>query len=249
MPDILRLDAAVHLDVKRKSATVCLGAQRGDLRERFFNQPLPAEARLHGHDKRHVDFVKPREQRLRRGIRLDRHADAHARRTNGVNRRAEVTARLDMHGEDVRARLCKIRNVADRLVDHQMHVKGQLCRGARTFDDRCAEREIRNKSTVHDVQMNEIGACRIDCGTFVIELCKVCGQNRGGNLNHMYSFAVAELPCRHILLIAKIPSAAAAGMKKTKTCINKRRGGKRSDTGCESSPIRSAQHVYSIKIS
>ena len=97
--------------------------------------------------------------------------------------------------------------------------------------------------------INEIGACRVDRGTFVIELCKVCGQNRGGNLNHMYSFAVAELPCRHILLIAKIPSAAAAGMKKTKTCINKRRGGKRSDTGCESSPIRSAQHVYSIKIS
>ena len=54
----------------------------------------------------------------------------------------------------------------------------------------------------------------------------------------MYSFAVAELPSRHILLIAKIPSAAAAGTKKPRTCVKNRCGGKTTLYGLLRQPDR-----------
>ena len=71
----------------------------------------------------------------------------------------------------------KIADVALRLKDHHMHVERLLGRPAHRFDHHRPDRDIWHEATVHDVNMDPVGARRIDGANLRGEIAEIRLQN------------------------------------------------------------------------
>ena len=102
-----------------------------------------------------------------------------------------------MNGDDVSACLYKVVDVADRIIDHQMHVKDQLAVGTERTDDGRTEADVGHKGAVHYVQMHHIGTAAGDLHR----------SNRSNDLFHIHA---------SVTHIVTNPSAVSAG---NRTCL------------------------------
>ena len=66
-----------------------------------------------------------------------------------------------------------------------MHVKEQPCVRSECGDDGCAEGNVWNKVSVHDVQVQPIGSCILDCPDLTPELGKVCSKQGGRDFDRL----------------------------------------------------------------
>jgi hypothetical protein len=88
---------------------------------------------------------------------------------------------FDMHGDDVGASLGEGFEIRVARRDHQMHVDGFFGQRPQRLDDRRADRNVRHEVPVHHVDMDPVGAGRLDRAHFLAEPREIGRQDRGCN--------------------------------------------------------------------
>ena len=83
--------------------------------------------------------------------------------------------------------------MAFRLDDHQMHIERLSRAAAHRLHDQRPDRDIRHKAAVHDVDINPVGARRVDGANFVGKISEVRRQDRRRNDNRPLSRPAAGL--------------------------------------------------------
>ena len=96
------------------------------------------------------------------------------------------------HEQMIGAGLGKCREIALRLDDHKMHIERLLCVASHRFDNHRSERDIRHKTTIHDIDMDPVGAGRIDGANFVGEMPEIRRQDRRCDDNRFCNFPLAR---------------------------------------------------------
>ena len=79
-----------------------------------------------------------------------------------------------MDGQQVAAGLAEIVDIAQRPVDHQMHIQRHIRDAADRRDDRDADRDIRHEQAVHHVHMDIIRAGFLQSADIALEIDKIC---------------------------------------------------------------------------
>ena len=87
--------------------------------------------------------------------------------------------RLRRHEQMIGAGLGKGGEIAVRLDDHQVHIERLPRVASYRFDNHRPERDIRHEAAVHHVDMNPVGAGRIDGAHFFPQFREICGKDRG----------------------------------------------------------------------
>ena len=87
-----------------------------------------------------------------------------------------MRAGLRVQQDMVRAGLGEGGDVGVDRADHQMHVEGQACVGAERLQDQRAEAEVRDEMTVHDVEVQPVGAGGLDGSDLVLQARKIGGE-------------------------------------------------------------------------
>ena len=96
----------------------------------------------------------------RRGIQHD--AGAFAVRSDKLERAVQMRACLRMHQDVVGTGVGERRDERIDRRDHQMHVERQRGVRAQALQDRRAEADVRHEMPVHHVEMQPVGARRLD---------------------------------------------------------------------------------------
>ena len=85
--------------------------------------------------------------------------------------------------DDVRTGADEVFQIAIRVLDHQVHVEGQIGRPLRRVDDQRADRDVRHEVPVHDVDVHPVRPTVRDGPDVVREAAEVGRKNRGGDLH------------------------------------------------------------------
>ena len=88
--------------------------------------------------------------------------------------RWRMISRFRMKCNDISARFSKAFNKRINRRNHQMHIKNFFRNFANRFNDNGANREIRHKVPVHDINMNIVSPRRVDRPDFIPKLRKIC---------------------------------------------------------------------------
>ena len=67
-----------------------------------------------------------------------------------------------MNRDNISTSLCKVRNTELRLDNHEMNIQGLVGDGAESIDNERANGDVRDKATVHDINVDPISASFID---------------------------------------------------------------------------------------
>ena len=86
-----------------------------------------------------------------------------------------MDGRFRMEGDHRCTRLGKIIKVDFRMLGHKMHIEGKCRMLSECFDDGASESQIRHEMTVHNVQMDKIGASLFDILQFGRKIGKISG--------------------------------------------------------------------------
>ena len=145
------------------------------------NEFLAAEARIDGHDQDEINEIDHRLDALDRRSRVHGDAGLLAERADRLQRAVDVGTCLHVHGDDIGAGLGECFQIRIAGRDHQMHVEHFLGVAAQRFHHVRADRDVGHEVAVHHVDMDPVGAGRIDCAYFLAELGEIGGQDRRGD--------------------------------------------------------------------
>jgi hypothetical protein len=104
-----------------------------------------------------------------------------------LDRRRWFSLNKQMIGAGVR----KIAKITLWFDDHKVHIERLRGRATHRIHDRRAEGYVRHEPTVHDVDMNPIGARLIDCTDFLAKAPQIGGKN-GGCYNDRFHDALGR---------------------------------------------------------
>ena len=79
----------------------------------------------------------------------------------------DCRCRLGLYQEMIGAGVGKSREISLRLNDHQMHVEGLCGRAADRLQHRRPDRDVRNETAVHHVDVDPIGPRGVDGADFL----------------------------------------------------------------------------------
>ena len=88
-----------------------------------------------------------------------------------------MNAGFIMNGEDAGTGFRKIIDVFFGLHDHQVNIQRFLCNFFYRFYYRNAERNIRNKTTVHHIAMNPVSFTAVQHFNLTLQVAEVCRKN------------------------------------------------------------------------
>ena len=131
-----------------------------------------------------VHHVQYFVQRVHGRGRIDDHRRLAAVRFDQLQCAVQVNACFLVHGDPIRASVCKRGNVAVGILDHQVAVEnGVGKRFAQRSHDRRANRDVRHEVTIHNVQVQH-RATAFERGFSVVgEPREVRGEYRRGQFN------------------------------------------------------------------
>lgn len=142
---------------------------------------LTRKAREHAHGQHHVELRDVRLDELDIVIGLHGDGGLAAGVVNHIDCQIKLAGigveRLGMHGDDIGRMLQIPGKLFERVGNHQVHVERQLRDLLQAGDKRHAERKVRHKMTVHDVDMHEGGTAFFDFGHITGHIHEVGGQN------------------------------------------------------------------------
>jgi hypothetical protein len=113
----------------------------------------------------------------------------------------EVRARLDVDRQDVGTGPREVGEVTLGLDDHQVDVEegtGLPAKGPERLDDERSDRDVRDETPVHDVDVEPVGSGGDGLASVDGEAPEIGGENGGGELRHDLIFSENRLPgkCR-----------------------------------------------------
>src|SRR5580765_2086592 len=84
-------------------------------------------------------------------------------------------------------------------------------RAAYGFDDRHTQADIRHELAIHDVDMNTVGPCPLDCLYLLAQSQEIRSQYRRSDLNHKSSSYCAFAPATIATIVNRaVPPTSAA---------------------------------------
>lgn len=175
------VDAAVDLDEELEPPRRPRAGERLHLAQRPGDDPLAAEAGIHGHHEHQVHVVEDLGQRLGRRGGNDGDTRPAARAADGRERALRVDRRLQVDGQQIGAAFDEPVDPAVGVLDHQVHVERQRGRPAQVRHRLGAEGEVRHEVPVHDVEVHEIAAHGGDGPGATGQVAEVRGEHRGGD--------------------------------------------------------------------
>ena len=177
------LRAAIDLDDRVEPALVAQPPQRPDLGQHLRQELLSAKPGIDGHDQHdaaefeHIFDLRQRRRRVQHHPGgLSEIADM---RQGPVQ--MDRRARLAMDDQMVGAGAGEIVEVTLGLDDHQMDIDRLLRRLAHGLDDDRADRDVRHKAPVHDIDMDPVGSRPIDGAHLLGEPAEIGRQDRRGD--------------------------------------------------------------------
>jgi hypothetical protein len=170
-------DSAIDLEVDGATRPVDHVAYRSDLGEDLRQKGLTAKAGIDAHDEHKVACPDDVANRLLAGRRIEDDPGALAQVVNVLDGAIQVGGGFDMHAEHVGPRLGEVIEVLLRLDDHQMHVDPQSRCGSNGFHDRWTDGDVRNEASVHDVDVNPIGASGLDRANLLGQAPEISREN------------------------------------------------------------------------
>ena len=142
---------------------------------------LARKAREYAHGQHHVELRDVRPDELDIVIGLHGDGGLAAGVMNHFDRQIKLAGIgvecLGMHRDDVGRMLQIPGKLFERVGNHQVHVERQLRDLLQAGNKRHAERKIRHKMTVHDIDMHEGGTAFFDFGHITGHIHEVGGQN------------------------------------------------------------------------
>ena len=177
-----RCDAAVDLEGHVEAASVDHLADSAQLGKHRRHERLPTETRIDAHDENQIDELEDVRHGVRRRVRIQDDARLFPERSDVLERTGQVERRLDVHADDVRARLREVFDVTLRLHDHQMHVDWEPGCLADGPHDHRADGDVRDEPSIHDIDVDPICAPRLHGRNLVCKFAKIGRQDGGGDL-------------------------------------------------------------------
>ena len=95
-----------------------------------------------------------------------------------LERVVQVLGRFRMHGNDIRPRCCKRRDLPLRLCDHQVRVEHAALRLAEGLDRIRSEGEVGNEHPIHHIEVNPMRSGLVNTGDFLAHRAKIGSQQR-----------------------------------------------------------------------
>jgi hypothetical protein len=179
----LFVDAAVHLDVKRRVEGLGLIPEAGDFFKRSGNELLSAKSGEHGHDERLVDEREMFDKQGDRLVRIDRYPGLDAALSDTSEDRGKVVAYFGMHDEDRGAGVAEIADVFCRIGDHEVNVERNGHAAPYRLHNQRAEGDVGNKIAVHHVAVDTVRARVLRRLDFTLETAEISGKDGGKDLD------------------------------------------------------------------
>ena len=191
-------------------------AHRADPPDRLADgrdERLPAEPGIDAHHQDHVDEVEDGLDDGRRRTRVQRDAGPLAERPDGLERAVQVRPGFGMDRDDVRAGRREGGEVGVGRRDHQVHVEGLRRERPQRLHDVGAERDVRDEVPVHHVEMDPVGARRLDRGDLLAQRPKSADRMEGAiRVSRVMKFSGALGPrLTQALQRHNVPSPRARG--------------------------------------
>ena len=151
-------DAAVQLDgdVLADGVDELTGA--GDLGQHRFDELLPAETGLHRHQEHVVELLQDIRPPLNGSGRLEHQAGTRPKPAELAGKTDGCPGGLTVEAHGRRARLDVGRSPTVGVLDHQVHVKGEIGAAVDGLDDRNSDGQVRHEVIVHHVDVNCVAA-------------------------------------------------------------------------------------------
>lgn len=140
---------------------------------------MTAEAGVHRHDEDEIDQIDDMLDAADRRAGVHRDAGFLAERTDRLQRTVKMRAGFDMHGDDVGACLGEGFEIGIARRDHEMDVERLLGDGPQRLHDVGADGDVRHEMPVHHVDMDPVGAGRLDGADLFAEAREVRRQDGG----------------------------------------------------------------------
>jgi len=99
-----------------------------------------------------------------------------------------------MHRHKIRARAHKSFDIGLGVLNHQMHMDGQVYQRPQRRDDQRPDGDVGDKVTVHHVHMQEISAGRLRCLHLLAQTTKVRREDRGRNADGPSAHQPSAIP-------------------------------------------------------
>ena len=171
------VDAAVDANLKAQPLGGAHLGQVGDLGQHLGDEGLPSKAGVDGHDQDALQVGQHPFDGTDRSRRVERDARFGPGIFDLVQQPMQVIRRFGMDRDDIAAEFGKLHDELLRVLDHQMCVERHIGNRAQRFDQRRAEGDIRHKMTVHNIDVDVVGAGFSEIGRRLSEGPEICGQN------------------------------------------------------------------------
>ena len=176
-----RVLAAIDLDHRIEAALRAHRAEAPDLGQHLGQEGLPAKSRIDRHHQDDVAEMQDIFDELRRARRIEHHARLLAERADLAEHPMQVDggAGLGLDQQVIGAGLGEGGEIALRLDDHQMNVERLCRRAADGLQHDRADGDVGHETAVHHVDMDPIGAGRVDGADLLAQAREIGRQDRG----------------------------------------------------------------------
>ncbi len=196
LPGILTGQPAIDFDHRIKPALLAQNAQSADLRQHFGQETLPAKSGIDGHDQHHAAQRQYVFDLRQRGGRVQHDAGELAEIVDPRQGAVQMDRRagLAMHQQMVGAGGGEILEIALGLDHHQMHIERPLRHPAHRRDDERADRQVRHEASIHHVDMDPVGAGRLDGPYLFAKAAEIGREDRRADDQRARHRSPAERP-------------------------------------------------------
>ena len=173
---------------------------------------LATKAGIDAHHEQQVQISEHLNDTRQRRRRVQRHAGAAAHLADVDELSLKMGRYLLMDGNAAGASCREIIEVSLGLHDHQVTVEGQIGELANRLDDLRAECNVRNELTIHDVDVNPVGAPSLahrDLVRQTREVRRKYARRDAGDV--IARHGPYSLPTRSVIFDPAVTCAPAAG--------------------------------------
>lgn len=112
---------------------------------------------------------------------VERDTRAFSESADLLQRPMQMRAGLRMDRDDVGASVRKRLNIFLRFDNHEVNVDRVFRRSSDGFDDRGANRDVRHKTAVHDIDVDPVGSRLVHGLDFSLQKAKISRKNGRGD--------------------------------------------------------------------
>ncbi len=123
---------------------------------------MSTKSGIHRHHKHKIKIVENIVDEVGWSTRIDRHTGLRAKLFDSADRPMQIRTHFLMHRDNVCSRRSKALEITIRILNHEVSIENEIGMTADRADQRGPKRDIRNKMTVHHVEMEPFCSSRFN---------------------------------------------------------------------------------------